>query len=115
MDETAGTADVSPECRKITRMDLPDRSTLLERVQALPAAAPLLARLGNADGVHLVGGAVRDLLLGGQPTDLDLVAGDGPEVAGTAEDLILAVSGRSAGLDRLEGEGVATLTSRVKG
>jgi uncharacterized protein (TIGR03083 family) len=49
-------------------------------------------------------------------TDLDLVAGDdGPEVAGSAEDLILAVSGRPAGLDRLEGDGVATLVARVKG
>ena len=47
-------------------------------------------------------------------TDLDLVAGDGPEVAGSAEDLILAVSGRPAGLDGLEGEGVATLMARVK-
>ncbi|MGN6867066.1 MAG: hypothetical protein ACTHMY_01555 [Solirubrobacteraceae bacterium] len=45
----------------------------LARIQALPAARPLLARLRD-DGppVYLVGGAVRDLLLGGAP-DLDLV------------------------------------------
>ena len=46
---------------------------LLSRFSALPAAHPLLARLGETDGVYLVGGAVRDLLLGGTPLDLDLV------------------------------------------
>jgi tRNA nucleotidyltransferase (CCA-adding enzyme) len=46
---------------------------LLERVRALPAARPLLKRLRDARGAHLVGGAVRDLLLGGTPYDLDLV------------------------------------------
>jgi tRNA nucleotidyltransferase (CCA-adding enzyme) len=46
---------------------------LLERVRALPAAPPLFARLDDRAGVHLVGGAVRDLLLGGTPLDLDLV------------------------------------------
>ncbi|MGH2915417.1 MAG: hypothetical protein ACRDMX_10550 [Solirubrobacteraceae bacterium] len=46
---------------------------LLIRLAQLPAAVPLLARLGQADGVYLVGGAVRDLLLGLAPSDLDLV------------------------------------------
>ena len=45
----------------------------LDRVRELPAAQPLLAQLRDADGVHLVGGAVRDVLLGGTPVDLDLV------------------------------------------
>ena len=52
---------------------LPPRHELLERVRALPAARPLLARLDDRPGVYLVGGAVRDLLLGGVPFDLDLV------------------------------------------
>jgi tRNA nucleotidyltransferase (CCA-adding enzyme) len=47
---------------------------LLQRLAALPAAHGLLEALGDADGVYLVGGAVRDLLRGGAPTDLDLVA-----------------------------------------
>ncbi len=46
---------------------------LLTRFTALPAARPLLERLGGAEGVYLVGGGVRDLLLGADPLDLDLV------------------------------------------
>ena len=46
---------------------------LLDQVRGLPAAGPLLARLDDRPGVYLVGGAVRDLLLGGVPFDLDLV------------------------------------------
>jgi tRNA nucleotidyltransferase (CCA-adding enzyme) len=55
-------------------VSLPTRSQLAERIRALPAAAPLLdCGLDALPGLHLVGGAVRDLLLGGSPTDLDLV------------------------------------------
>ena len=46
---------------------------ILPRFHALPAAAPLLAVLDEAPDVYVVGGAVRDLLLGGAPEDLDLV------------------------------------------
>ena len=42
-------------------------------VRALPAGEPLMRRLEGEPGAFLVGGAVRDLLLGGEPTDLDLV------------------------------------------
>ncbi|MGZ4298901.1 MAG: hypothetical protein ACXVE4_15620 [Solirubrobacteraceae bacterium] len=52
--------------------DLP-ANALLERFAALPAAAPLLERLSDAEDVYLVGGAVRDLLLEADPLDLDLV------------------------------------------
>jgi tRNA nucleotidyltransferase (CCA-adding enzyme) len=51
----------------------PKMGELLARVQALPAARELIARLGDGVPVYLVGGAVRDLLLGGTPFDLDLV------------------------------------------
>jgi tRNA nucleotidyltransferase (CCA-adding enzyme) len=55
---------------------------LLTRFSSLPAARPLLERLGDAPGVYLVGGAVRDLLLGAQPLDLDLgIDGDVEPVA----------------------------------
>lgn len=59
----------------------------LERVRALPAAAPLLERLGDAQGVFLVGGAVRDLLRGESPPDLDL------EVEGDPDELISRLGG----------------------
>ncbi|MBV9171502.1 MAG: CCA tRNA nucleotidyltransferase, partial [Chloroflexi bacterium] len=63
-------------------MEIPEPSELIERVAALPAGAPLLERLPDVAGLHLVGGAVRDLLLGGAPTDLDVVVeGDAEPVA----------------------------------
>ena len=42
-------------------------------LRALPAAAPLYDAFDSEPGVWVVGGAVRDLLLGGAPVDLDLV------------------------------------------
>ncbi|MGH2874602.1 MAG: polya polymerase, partial [Solirubrobacteraceae bacterium] len=50
----------------------PQPAALLERLALLPAAVSLLDRLSDVDGVYLVGGAVRDLLLGSAPEDLDL-------------------------------------------
>ena len=49
------------------------REVLAGRLRALPALVPLLERLADLPDVFLVGGAVRDLLLGGEPVDLDLV------------------------------------------
>jgi tRNA nucleotidyltransferase (CCA-adding enzyme) len=58
-------------------VNAPARKELAKQLRALPAAQPLLRRLTDVPDVHLVGGAVRDLLLGGAPIDLDLVvAGD---------------------------------------
>ncbi len=60
--------------RQDARMEIPPPDALLARVRALPGAAALLERL-DPDGppVHLVGGAVRDLLLGHMPLELDIV------------------------------------------
>ncbi len=70
---------------------------------ALPRAlaAPVLPAKQNAAGLRLV------------VTDLDLVHGDGPEVRGPGEALLLAVAGREAALTDLDGPGLATLTTRV--
>jgi tRNA nucleotidyltransferase (CCA-adding enzyme) len=46
---------------------------LLERVARLPCGRRLLDAAAGYDGVHLVGGAVRDLLLGREPRELDVV------------------------------------------
>lgn len=46
-------------------------------------------------------------------TDVDWSTGDGPEVEGPAESLLLAMAGRRAGLDDLTGSGAAALASRM--
>ena len=63
-------------------MGVPDPQELLERALALPAVAVLAERLGAefAPAVLLVGGAVRDLLMGVRPVDLDLMV-EGPVAA----------------------------------
>jgi tRNA nucleotidyltransferase (CCA-adding enzyme) len=63
-------------------MEVPPPNELLASVRALPAAPVLLDHLTDMVPVYLVGGAVRDLLLGGRPLDLDLVVeGDPAPVA----------------------------------
>src|ERR1700733_3051736 len=83
---------------------LPEPSELLERVRALPAAGPLFSHLPDPPGVFLVGGAVRDLLLGGVPFDLDLV------VEGDAAALAASLGGRLKVHDRF-----GTSTVRLDG
>lgn len=57
------------------------------RLRELPAAAPLRDVLDDDPRVHVVGGAVRDLLLGERPLDLDLVVeGDVVAVASRLAD-----------------------------
>ncbi len=64
--------------REDLTVEIPAPSELLDRVRALPAAAPLLRRLPEEPAVYLVGGAVRDLLLGREPRELDLVVEGDP-------------------------------------
>jgi uncharacterized protein (TIGR03083 family) len=45
--------------------------------------------------------------------DIDWTAGSGPEVVGPLASIILAITGRRAGLDDLTGDGLATLRGRV--
>jgi putative nucleotidyltransferase with HDIG domain len=49
-----------------------------------PVAAAVRAALGNADGVWVVGGAVRDAALGREVADLDLAVADDPGVVAKA-------------------------------
>ncbi|HEU0100849.1 MAG TPA: maleylpyruvate isomerase family mycothiol-dependent enzyme [Mycobacteriales bacterium] len=46
--------------------------------------------------------------------DLDWTYGDGPTVRGAAEALLLAITGRSAALSVLSGEGLPTLRARLR-
>ncbi len=50
--------------------------TVLGRVRELPGGAELLELAAGRDDVELVGGAVRDLLLGRTPRELDVVVSD---------------------------------------
>jgi tRNA nucleotidyltransferase (CCA-adding enzyme) len=68
-------------------MDIPEPSQLLDRVRTLPAGRALLERIGNREAVFLVGGAVRDLILGREPPELDLT------VEGAAGELARVLGG----------------------
>ena len=62
---------------------------VLDRLSGLDAGARLLAALDGLRGVHLVGGAVRDLLLERTPAELDLLAeADGPAIARTLAERV---------------------------
>lgn len=54
-----------------------DSAGLLARLRARAELSPLLAALSRATSAYVVGGTVRDLLLGLTPTDLDVVV-EGP-------------------------------------
>ncbi len=55
---------------------------VIAALRRLPGAKPVLDALSAEAGVHVVGGAVRDVLLGRRPSEVDLVvAGDAPVLA----------------------------------
>jgi tRNA nucleotidyltransferase (CCA-adding enzyme) len=74
--------------------------SLLEAYRRLPAAAPLADSLSRIDDIYLVGGAVRDLLLGGRPVDLDFL------VDGDVEPVVASLGGSTVAYDRF---GTATV------
>jgi tRNA nucleotidyltransferase (CCA-adding enzyme) len=79
---------------------------LLERLQLAPGAEIVLGAVGDEPGVHVVGGAVRDVLLGRSPRELDLVVeGDAVPVAQRAARRL---GGRLTVHDRF---GTATVSS----
>ena len=63
--------------------------------------APTLPSKGNAKGLRLVA------------TDVDWTTGDGPEVTGPGEAILMAAAGRTEALDELRGDGLARLRNRV--
>ncbi|MGP0029522.1 MAG: maleylpyruvate isomerase family mycothiol-dependent enzyme [Acidimicrobiales bacterium] len=64
------------------------------------------------DDVHIFGAKRRIARLKLTATDMDWSHGDGPEVTGPAEALVMMMAGRSVALDDLSGEGKAALASR---
>ena len=61
----------------------------------------------------LIGAKTRAEGLTLRATDVAWSAGSGPEVAGPLASIIVAITGRRAGLADLTGDGLATLTGRV--
>lgn len=78
------------------------RERLVAVLDALPRIGGFMQTKKRIAGLRLVA------------TDIEHTVGDGAEIRGPAEALILAASGRTAGLDELTGEGVNVLTERLK-
>ncbi|MCW3065804.1 MAG: Polynucleotide adenylyltransferase region, partial [Solirubrobacterales bacterium] len=74
-------------------MDPMKRNDLLDRLRALPGGSALLDAVADEPGVHLVGGAVRDLLLERDPIDLDLVVEGAAVAVAVAERLAVRLGG----------------------
>jgi uncharacterized protein (TIGR03083 family) len=89
----------------------------IRRPLGLPRQVPeerLLAALGVAPATGgFVGAKKRSAGLRLVATDVDWSHGDGPEVSGTGEAILLALTGRPIVLDELSGDGVATLRGRI--
>jgi hypothetical protein len=80
-----------------------DRATeaLVASLDFYKGAQPLVGAKKRAEGLHLVA------------TDVDWEHGSGPTVSGPAIALLLAMSGRRAGLEDLTGDGVGAMTARM--
>ena len=89
---------------KLSTVQLPGPAEMVARVRAQPWGGRLLDALAAVSGAHLVGGAVRDLLLGRDPVDIDLVV-VGDAVA-AAQTLAAALGGSAVGYERF---GTATV------
>lgn len=85
-------------------LDLPRTIPARRLVPVLEFAlkAPTLSVRKNVKGLTLVA------------TDVDWTSGDGPEVAGPAEALLMAAAGRPHGLGDLDGPGLGTMRARVQ-
>lgn len=89
----------------------------MRRQLGLPRQIPeerLVAALTAAPKISgFVGSKKRAADLQLTATDIDWTHGEGPEVRGPGEAILLALTGRAVALDELIGEGVATLRARI--
>ncbi|MGV9797743.1 maleylpyruvate isomerase family mycothiol-dependent enzyme [Mycobacterium sp. NPDC003449] len=90
----------------------------IRRPLGLPRLVPaerLSAALTYARVSPVIGGARRTRGLRLVATDLDWAAGRGPEIRGSGEALLMAMTGRSVAVaDDLTGEGMARLSARAR-
>jgi uncharacterized protein (TIGR03083 family) len=80
------------------------RTVPIDRLERILPLVPGNPRLG-------AGRRIRGLRL--TATDVAWEHGNGPEVSGTGEALLMAMAGRSAAIDELSGPGQATLAGRL--
>jgi len=73
----------------------------LERILPLVPSNPRLGAGRRVKGLHL------------QATDVNWQHGSGPEVEGTGEALLMAMTGRRVALDELTGPGLVTMAERL--
>ncbi|MEY2475721.1 MAG: hypothetical protein QOG87_1036 [Actinomycetota bacterium] len=89
----------------------------IRRPLGMPREMPadrLVAALDVVPGLSgFVGSKKRTAGLRLVATDVGWTHGDGPEVQGTGEAILLVASGRPVALDELQGEGVGTLRDRL--
>jgi len=74
---------------------------LLAALRVAPSIGGFVGAKKRAAGLRLVA------------TDVEWLQGQGPEVRGTGEAILLALTGRPVVLDELTGDGVATLRARI--
>jgi hypothetical protein len=89
----------------------------IRRAVDVPHVFPAEHLVATLDAVRtiniLIGTARRIAGLHLQATDFDWSTGSGPEVTGTGEALLMAITGRPAALADLSGEGTAILRARM--
>jgi uncharacterized protein (TIGR03083 family) len=84
-------------------------------IREYPAASVVRAADFYKGSNLLIGAKKRIAGLRLRATDTDWGTGDGPEVAGPAISLLLAMTGRATAVGDLSGDGVTTLASRISG
>lgn len=91
----------------------------IRRPLGRPRSIPTDRLVAALDAMPTIGGFVKSKQrmagLRWRATDVDWIFGDGPEVVGLAEALILLASGRPAPIDEVSGAGLATLEQRLAG
>jgi tRNA nucleotidyltransferase (CCA-adding enzyme) len=96
-------------------VDIPSPVDLIAALRRLPAGQTLLHRISGREGVFLVGGAVRDLLLGLEPAELDVVVeGDAICVARELGGVVVAHDRFGTCEIRLDGHRYDIATARTE-
>lgn len=89
----------------------------IRRPLGRPRTIPTERLTAALDALPTIGGFLKSKQrmkgLSWRATDVDWTFGEGPEVSGPAEALILAASGRPAALPEISGDGQAELASRL--